>query len=67
MDADQLASASGYTPCADPESVVRGGPTLTTFLFVCFLVDEGRESGFKYHFKWNIIGHFADGPMMAQH
>ena len=25
-------------PCADPESFVRGGPTLTTFL-----VDEGRE------------------------
>ena len=25
--------------CADPESYVRGGPTLTTV----FLVDEGRE------------------------
>ena len=25
-------------PCADPESYVRGGPTLTFFL-----VDEGRE------------------------
>ena len=28
--------------CADPESFVRGGPTLTFFLFV-FLFDEGRE------------------------
>ena len=27
-------------PCADPESFVRGGPTLTTFFFS---VDEGRE------------------------
>ena len=27
-----------YKTCADPESIVRGGPTLTTFL-----VDEGRE------------------------
>ena len=26
--------------CADPESFVRGGPTLTAFFF---LVDEGRE------------------------
>ena len=28
--------------CADPESFVRGGPTLTMFFFV-FLGDEGRE------------------------
>ena len=27
----------GVQPCVDPESYVRGGPTLT------FLVDEGRE------------------------
>ena len=27
--------------CADPESFIRGGPTLT--FFVCYLVDEGRE------------------------
>ena len=27
--------------CADSESFVRGGPTLTTFFI--FLVDEGRE------------------------
>ena len=26
-------------PCADPESFVRGGPTLSLF----FLVDEGKE------------------------
>ena len=35
-------------PCADPESFVRGGPTLTTFFFYFFLlVDEGRS---KYHY-----------------
>ena len=28
--------------CADPESFVRGGPTLTKFLFI-YLFDEGRE------------------------
>ena len=33
VDADQLASASGYTPLTDPESFVRGGPTLTMFFF----------------------------------
>ena len=37
--------------CADPESFVRGGPTLTTFI----LVDEG-EKGSKYHYKRAIIG-----------
>ena len=48
--------------CADPESFVRGGPTLTTF----FLVDEEREdpnaiisgpssASSKTPFKW----HFA--------
>ena len=30
-------------PCADPESFVRGGPTLTGFFCCCFLVDEGRK------------------------
>ena len=29
--------------CADPESFVRGGPTLNNFDNVLFLVDEGRE------------------------
>ena len=38
-------------PCADPESYVRGGPTLI------FLVDEGRED------QNTTIG----GPIMAQH
>ena len=32
----------GYNACADPDSFVRGGSTLTFFL-LCFLVDEGRE------------------------
>ena len=32
----------GLSSCEDPESFVRGGPTLTFFvcLFVCFLVDD---------------------------
>ena len=30
-------------PCADPESFVRGGPTLTTFFCSSFLGDEERE------------------------
>ena len=28
--------------CADPESFVRGGPILTSFCFVLFLMDEER-------------------------
>ena len=43
--------------CADPETFVRGGPTLTTFLF--FIVDERRED----QIKWR----FAVRPIMAQH
>ena len=32
------------TPCADPESFVRGGPLLTFFFFfVLFFLDEGRK------------------------
>ena len=31
-------------PCADPESFVRGGPTVTTFFFSFFFIfDEGRK------------------------
>ena len=37
MDLFRIAIA-----CADPESFVRGGLTLTRF-FCCFLVDEGRK------------------------
>ena len=46
-------------PCANPESFVRAGPTLTTFYL--FLVDEGREdpntiiSGPSMTFRWPII------------
>ena len=47
--------------CADPESFVRGGPTLT------FLDDDGREGhhppSSETPFKWR----FAGVPMMAQH
>ena len=32
-----------WTPCADPESFVRGGPTLTVFVLFCFVFYEGRE------------------------
>ena len=32
----------GMMTCADPESFVRGGPILTSFFFVLFLMDEGR-------------------------
>ena len=52
--------------CTDPESLVRGGPTLTMFYF--FIVDERKEdpnttkSG-PSSLKWR----FAGGPMMGQH
>ena len=56
--------------CVDPESFVRGGPTLTFF----YLVDEGREdpktnisgpssAASETPFKWR----FAGVPMMTQH
>ena len=55
------------SPCADPESFVRGGPILTGFLVV-FLVDEGEEVS-KYHAKRVIIGppakrHLNDGSTL---
>ena len=30
------------TACAEPETLARGGPTLTTF-FLSFFFDEGKE------------------------
>ena len=56
------------------ESFVRGGPTLTIFIVVVFiLVDEGREdpsttiSGPSSARQRNAIKwHFAGVPMMAQ-
>ena len=59
--------------CADRESFVRGGLTLTGFLCLFLLVDEGREdsnttiSGSSWArqrtpFKWR----FAGVPMMAK-
>ena len=39
---------------ADPESFVRGGPTLTRFYCCCFL--EGRDDPSKYHNERAIIG-----------
>ena len=38
--------------CADPESFVRGGPTLTTFHFFSLM----REEGSRYHYKRAING-----------
>ena len=42
---DLVTTASDEDQCADPESFVRGGPTLTTFFTVFFL----EERGSKYH------------------
>ena len=55
-----------YIPCADPESFVRGGPTLKTFNFnitiIFFVVDEGRENP-----NTTISGPSSAGwPMIAQ-
>ena len=60
-------------PCAHPE---RRAKRLQLWHF--FSVDEGRESGSKYHFKWAIIGPpakhhlngvmpFSGGLIMVQH
>ena len=60
----------GAYTCADTESFVRGGPTLTKF----FKVDEGREdssatiSRLSLTRQRNAINwRFAGVPMMAQH
>ena len=34
----------GILKCADPESFVRRGPTLTTFFFNYYFFDEGKEN-----------------------
>ena len=45
---------------ADPESFVRGGPILKTFvsffLLFCVCFSWWGEGGSKYHYKWVIIG-----------
>ena len=64
----------GTETCADPESFVIGGPTLTFFFVVLFFLDEGVEN--QIHFfggphrpasetplKWR----FAGVRMMPQH
>ena len=69
-----MSMRRGIYPCTDPERFDRGGPTLTTFFVVVFLVDEGREDpnttkvghhrpASETSFKWR----FAGLPMMAQH
>ena len=45
-------------PCADPESYVRGGPTLT----FC-LVDEGREE--IYHYRRASNGPTLNAGLVA--
>ena len=65
IDAKLVSDAhqAGLSPCTDPESFVRWGLTLATFIFV----DEGKraiiDTPAKRHFKWR----FAGVPMMAQH
>ena len=63
-----------YDACADPESFVRGGPTLT--FFVCFVfsrVDGERiEMPLKVGHHWPareipIKWRFAGVPIMAHH
>ena len=49
--------------CADPESFVRGGPTLTTFFFLSFYFDEG--GGSEYHYKRGIVGPPAKRHLVA--
>ena len=39
-----------FSPCADSESFVRGGPNLTTIFYI-----DGREDPNKYHYKQPII------------
>ena len=58
----------GLYPCADPESVVRGDPTLRTFFFVLGEIGSifhHRPAGFANVSM--LKRRFADGPMMAQH
>ena len=43
------ALASGLSPCADPESFVRGGVGQRFFKLM-------REGGSKYNYEWAIIG-----------
>ena len=67
-----------YVACADPESFVRGGPTLTSFVFFCFcfFFVDGMEGGSKLPLK---VGHhrpasetplkwrFAGVPILVPH
>ena len=52
-----------FFACRDPESFVRGSPTLTKFSF--FIVNEGRENTAGHHQP--ASKRFAGVPMMAQH
>ena len=48
--------------CADQESFLRGGPTLTTFYLLIYLFLRGEDDPSKYHNKRAIVGE----PIMAQ-
>ena len=64
-----------HTACADPESFVSWGPTLTSFFFVFVfklmkggmkripLLASHQRPASETPFKWR----FAGGPMMSQH
>ena len=61
----RIATGKLVISYADPESFVRGGPTLTIFF------NWWGEEGSKYHYKPAIIGppakpRFTGVPMMAQ-
>ena len=69
------SQSMSHTSCADPESFVRGGPTLTGFLlvFIFSLMRGGRiqipllvgnhQPASETPLKW----HLASVLMMAQH
>ena len=71
------SQSMSHTSCGDPESFVRGGPTLTGFLLVLFLVDERKKDpnttiseqagnhgpARETPLKWR----FTSVPMMAHH
>ena len=64
-----VTTASDEDPCADPESFVRGGATLTFFIFpfrgerIHISLNAGHHRpASEAPFKWR----FAGVPMMAQ-
>ena len=60
--------------CANSESFVRGGPTLTFLFCFVFLIDQGSKDE-NITKSWPLLARqqnaikwrFAGGPMMAHH